>query len=273
MRQLSLAILSYESANKAMPPMASRNTGGGWWDDHGWYSLTGPYLGEGAWSDSIDFTVSFSSGRNFVARQGGENLKVHACPSGIGLQRNEWSSAAWARTLGNYVVNAGNTNYGQTAQNGPFLGAPFTFVRKTPLANITDGTTNTLMMSETLVLPSTVPWGGTYSDNQTSLGGQVFTGINPPNASVPDGIGYGRNGNMGMQAANLRYAEGGLLPLPTQLDNNPMPTYIGARSKHSTGVNASRCDASVEFYSNQIDLFVWRAMTSAQGGEPDLAGN
>ena len=43
--------------------------------------------------------------------------------------------------------------------------------------------------------------------------------------------------------------------------------WFTARSKHPGGVNALRCDGSVNFYSDSIDQFVWRALTSAAGGE------
>ena len=42
---------------------------------------------------------------------------------------------------------------------------------------------------------------------------------------------------------------------------------IGARSHHPGGVNATRCDASVDFYSDDIDEETWRALSSAAGGE------
>jgi prepilin-type processing-associated H-X9-DG protein len=43
--------------------------------------------------------------------------------------------------------------------------------------------------------------------------------------------------------------------------------YTGVRSRHSGGVNASRCDGSVAFYSDSIDPFVWNALCSAAGDE------
>ena len=43
--------------------------------------------------------------------------------------------------------------------------------------------------------------------------------------------------------------------------------HISARSKHPGGVNASRCDGSVSFYTDSIDLFVWNSLTSAAGNE------
>jgi prepilin-type N-terminal cleavage/methylation domain-containing protein/prepilin-type processing-associated H-X9-DG protein len=274
--QLAKAHLGYESAKMGLPPMATRHSGAIWWDDHGWYSQIAPYLGYGAWASTINYSVSFSDPANAMARRGGETVGVHECPSDIGLQRNEWTSDMWARTLGNYVVNAGGTNYGQqaTLDGRVFRGAPFTFVRNTPLSQITDGIAYTLLMSEIYVLPGTVEWGGAYSDVQTSIGGQTFTSYHRPNALAPDGIGYGRNGGLTVARADDRYRSAGLLPVPLDLGPPPEPTRITARSRHKGGVNASRCDGSVAFYSDSINDLVWRALASSRGGreEPQFQG-
>jgi prepilin-type processing-associated H-X9-DG protein len=42
---------------------------------------------------------------------------------------------------------------------------------------------------------------------------------------------------------------------------------MGARSLHTGGINTARCDGSVGFISNNIDLVAWNALGTAQGGE------
>jgi prepilin-type N-terminal cleavage/methylation domain-containing protein/prepilin-type processing-associated H-X9-DG protein len=266
--QLSKAILNYESSQGGLPPMASRHDGDNWWDDHGWFSLTAPYLGYDGWASRIDFTDQWYDPDNLQARRGAEAIKVHECPSDRGIQRCEWVNPNWARTLNNYVVNAGNTNYGQEDMtNNPFLGAPFTFVQRTPYSRITDGSSKTLMVSEVIAMPESVPWGGAYSDTTASLAGQVFTSFNGPNSSNPDGIAYGWQGGLPSAAAAIaRYQSAGLIPAPQNLGiNHPHPTRIHARSKHKGGVNASRCDGSVRFYSDTTSEVVWRALSTARG--------
>jgi prepilin-type processing-associated H-X9-DG protein len=276
LRQLSMAMLAYANANGGLPPMAMswdndhKNANqpgpGGWWDGHGWYSFVGSYIGESDWASLLDLSVSMSHANNAAARRGGIRLKVHACPADIGLQRNEWTSPAWARTRSNYVVNAGNTNYGQLEFGGPFLGAPFGPVSNTPLASITDGLPNTLMMSEIQVLPSTNYWGGIYSDTQTAIGGQIFTGRERPNSNIADNIVYGRGRPEDFFAIGV--------PLPTSIVTAPdiwRSVIIGARSRHEGGINASHCDGSVTFYADGIDLAVWRALSTAQGADAPIA--
>src|SRR5436190_797993 len=43
--------------------------------------------------------------------------------------------------------------------------------------------------------------------------------------------------------------------------------YFAARSKHRGGVNVSCCDASIHFVSDAVDLAIWRALSTAAGGE------
>jgi prepilin-type N-terminal cleavage/methylation domain-containing protein len=285
--QLSKAVMTYESTNKGFPPMAYAWPGGpnqpevdklagagGWFDDHGWYSMIGPYLGFDAWASRINFSVSMSHNSNEEARRGGMTIKVHECPSDMGMTRNEWASSAWARVHANYVVNAGNTNYGQTPMGSiQFLGAPFAGGTKTPLGRIADGTASTLMMSEIQVLPETTGWGGAYSDTQTALGGQTFTGRNTPNSRVPDNIIYGNGADALFDQIGIPDPDSDVtIPAGWMPADPRYSVYITARSKHRGGVNASRCDGSVTFYSDSISDQVWRALTSARGAtqEPQI---
>lgn len=297
-RQLTLAMLNYETAKGGLPHMAKYicnrgsnaylpdgcprgETDGAWWDDHGWYVPLMPYIEQVGLANRGDPRASLSSPANREARTA--FIPIHACPSDIGIQRNEWGSAAWARVRTNYVANAGNTVYGQIdvgrACPGPpttpaicrFGGAPMTWYEPTPLATITDGTANTLLMAEIKVLPENGPaWGGPLSDTTTALGGQSFTGMVPPNSGEPDTIARA-------WAEPEIYLQNGI-PVPTRapgairtLPGAPTePSYYQiqvSRSHHLGGVNASRCDGSVKFYNDSIDPFVWFALSSAAGEE------
>ncbi len=123
LKQLSLAMLNYESSRKGLPPMAKYWTNAkklagsptgpaSWYDDHGWYIPILAYLEEGAVASLVtNPKASFSDPVNRLAREA--FIPMMACPTDIGLQRNEWGNANWARVRSNYVVNAGNTVYGQ----------------------------------------------------------------------------------------------------------------------------------------------------------------
>ena len=44
------------------------------------------------------------------------------------------------------------------------------------------------------------------------------------------------------------------------------PTYA-ARSRHPGGVNTTFCDGSVKFIKDTININIWRALSTTQGGE------
>src|SRR5262249_55616671 len=59
---------------------------------------------------------------------------------------------------------------------------------------------------------------------------------------------------------------------PAVMDSNGhKQQWVTARSHHVGGVNASRCDATVKFYTDNIDPFIWNALSSAAG--EDLIGD
>ncbi|MFO0788438.1 MAG: DUF1559 domain-containing protein [Pirellulales bacterium] len=305
LRQLGVAMLNYESTKKGLPAMALCWTNadmaarypagypGSWYDDHGWYLPLMPYIEEAGLAGLVDVKKSFSDPANEQGRRA--LVPILACPSDIGLQKNEWSNATWARVRTSYVVNAGNTVYGQhdvgTCPFGTFPacirfgGAPFIPRKVNKLSRITDGTSSTLMMSEVLILPETDTWGGPYADTQTALGGQTFTGFHTPNAQGAANADalcrqgeWWTNQKSGWLQQGLPVSASGAPAAPVSAPSNApadaktdsnghKQQHICARSKHPGGVNASRCDGSVGFFTDDIDIVTWNAMTSASGGE------
>jgi prepilin-type N-terminal cleavage/methylation domain-containing protein/prepilin-type processing-associated H-X9-DG protein len=273
LKQLSLAMINFENNRGGFPAMAMGwvnkplHTGELWSDDHGWYSQIGGFIEQLGWTKWIDMSVSLGNAKNTVARRYMNPL--FACPSDRGLQRNQWDTDEWARLRGNYMVNAGNTNYGQTdIGTVKFLGAPFTYVKQTPTSKITDGLAHTLMMSEVRVLPELASdgsggWGGPPSDFETSLGGQIFNGWLPPNST--DGDMVARK----ILSASFYQTAG--IPVPVALsgddDTQTVAQSYAARSRHSGGVVATYCDGSVGFVSETISLPIWRGLTTAWGAE------
>ena len=262
-------MLNYESVMHQFPPGAitwatdplpPRITVGSWYDDHGWYTQIGGYLEEEAWFHSINFTVSFSDTSNDSARR--VVVSVYACPSD-GMKQNEWLSNTWGRWRGNFVVNWGTTNYGQTSKGGiNFAGAPFSYHRSARLREITDGVTYTLMMSECITVDDLGNqaggnWGGPISDFTTSLGGGTFQAWLTPNSPVPDDV---------TRTCPPSSAYNGL-PGCNLVGNDMTQQSLAARSHHPGGVNSSMCDGSVHFTSSEIDLNIWRSMSTSQGSD------
>jgi prepilin-type N-terminal cleavage/methylation domain-containing protein/prepilin-type processing-associated H-X9-DG protein len=192
----------------------------------------------------------------------GRRVPQYLCPSDNGLI--DQATGQYQRTRGNYVVNWGNALYDDTRTAAPgtafiqFQG-PFYHLngrRATPgsttFSTITDGTSNTLMMSEALIakVPTDNDWRG---DIHNDDGVFRFHTVTTPNSSAPDLI------------SSTTFFTPNTDPLmPVALGN---PQRAAARSRHPTGVNASMCDGSVRFMRNSIDITTWMAMGSMAGGE------
>jgi prepilin-type N-terminal cleavage/methylation domain-containing protein/prepilin-type processing-associated H-X9-DG protein len=184
-------------------------------------------------------------------------------------------------TFHNYVANLGNTTRGRispyflTSTGAPnvYGGAPFiefiarntgnwadyyswivhdnTYKEVVRPAEIMDGTSNTLLFSETVQgrdgdLRGFTWWGG----------GAHFETFLTPNTSQPDVL----------EAAGYCKLANPLNPpcagRSTALTNQES---IAARSRHPGGVHASFCDGSVRFVINNIALDTWRWLGTAAG--------
>jgi prepilin-type N-terminal cleavage/methylation domain-containing protein len=183
----------------------------------------------------------------------GQYVAIYYCPSDIGI---DLSNDYYARRRGNYVVNWGNYIYGYTAKI--LDEAPFSHIkgdrsnpRKVDFANITDGTSNTLLMSECLKAwtPSDHDWRGDIHNDDGEF--RFHTKLTP-NTSVPDvfqSTWFENTGDPKMP----------IVPGAAQV--------CAARSRHTGGVNAALCDASVRFVSDDVGQDVWQAMGSMNGNE------
>jgi prepilin-type N-terminal cleavage/methylation domain-containing protein/prepilin-type processing-associated H-X9-DG protein len=183
----------------------------------------------------------------------GQKVPTYYCPSDAGADLDA-PNATYQRRRGNYVVNWGPTPYG-TAPNQSQL-APFGEIggnRSTPqitrMASITDGTSNTLMMSEALMATShdDNDWRGDILNDD---GVFKFMTITTPNSSAPDIVNWAAPNGDPLMPVNTSGAE-----------------YSAARSRHTGGVNVSLCDGSVRFVSNSIPLGTWQALGTMNGNE------
>ena len=187
-------------------------------------------------------------------------LSVMTCPSDT---QQTFVTGGNNITLHNYVVNMGNTGiirnpnsnvevvnaYGSSGVI--YGGAPFKVSQQMTIQGISDGSSNTLMVAETLQGANNdlrgLTWWGYGSGFMTYLG---------PNSSSPDimqDASYCKN-----QPPNAPC----FAPYTTD-----QPITLAARSRHTGGVNAALGDGSVRFFSNSVDLLTWRALGTAQGGE------
>ncbi len=259
MKQWGLAMHNFHDAFKKFPKGASN---GGTEKRQTWVMYLWPYVEQTALYSAADLKEHFYLPPNTIGNTMngacGKRVPIYLCPSDTGTI--DQNVGFYQRTRGNYVVNWGNVWYGQPDNTSPPPPnkAPFfsiNGVRGTPgkvtFGSITDGTSNTLLMSEYLMAKSSADndWRG---DIQNDDGVFRFHTLLTPNTSSPDIIlngWYQVTGDPRMPAAT-----------GTQQRN-------AARSRHTGGVNAARCDGSIGFVSNSVDLVTWQALGSMNGGE------
>lgn len=190
-------------------------------------------------SPNVDFVTS-------------KRLAVLTCPSDI-INPGAIVTGGLPITSHNYVANYGNTNNYQVDITTPatvkYLGAPFGFapdIKK--LISIVDGTSNTLMFSETVQGKGSDLRGFTWW-----APGAQFTSFYPPNTSSPDIV-----------TQNCTNTPAENLPC---VDNGGAWNILAARSRHPGGVNVAMCDGTVRFVPQSITIDVWRALSTIAGNE------
>lgn len=255
LKQWALALHSFNDA-KGQFPKGSSN--GAALKRQTWVMYVWPYIEQSSLASQNNYNEHFYLAPGTIAftMNGlcGKRVPMYLCPSDGGTI--DQNIGQYQRTRGNYVVNWGNSWYGQNPQ--PTGAAPFwhtngsrTTPAKVSARDIVDGTSNTLMVSEYLIAQSANDndWRG---DIHNDDGVFRFHTLLTPNASAPDIILNGW-----FQATN----------------DGKMPAAVGtqqrnaARSRHPGGVNAAQCDGSVRFVGNTVSLAVWQAMGTMNGRE------
>jgi prepilin-type N-terminal cleavage/methylation domain-containing protein/prepilin-type processing-associated H-X9-DG protein len=256
LRQWGVSLQLYHGAHKQFPIGATaipRQT---------WVMRVWPYIEQNSLASrndlKIDFYVPPVTIANTMNGLGGQPVPIYNCPSDIGIDQ---TSGYYQRRRGNYVINWGNATYGGAIIESLLLGvAPFSHIggrRETPrivkISSITDGTSNTLMMSEYLKAhsPDDNDWRGDIHNDE---GVFRFHTIQTPNSTAADVIANGWFQEIGD-------------PLMPAVAGSFARQQNAARSRHTGGVNALHCDGSIVFYSDSIATSVWQALGTMDGGE------
>ena len=251
LKNFALAFQTFHDANRKFPIGGTNNSAATavprtWrqtWTMHIW-----PYIEQGNLAAASNMMERFHVPPNTVydTLNGttGRQIPIYYCPSDNGTR--DQNVGRHQRVRGNYVMNWGNVWYGQPDNSNPppLPGrAPFFNLngnRSTPgkvtFGSITDGTSNTLLMSEYLMAKSSGDndWRG---DIHNDDGVFRFHTLLTPNTSSPDLI---QNGWFQVTGDPMMPAAAG-----AQQRN-------AARSRHTGGVNAARCDGSIGFVSNSV---------------------
>jgi prepilin-type N-terminal cleavage/methylation domain-containing protein len=254
LKQHAIAMHNYHDTFGTFPMAASHGgPADAWGATSGlvWLRACLPFIEQNNLYDRWDYTKDYYQGTDNVNLTIIRTpLKAHMCPS-------DSPAKTWNSTPNyNYAVNLGATDRSRTAtstldSNAKFQGAPFESFSKRAysMAAITDGTSNTLMLSE-------VRQGQVGSDLRGLIWYGSHTGFNAvyaPNSKNPDVLAAGFCNDPGNRPLGLPCTGGS-------------PEMFSSRSRHPGGVQSALCDASVRFVPQTIDILVWRNLSSSQDG-------
>jgi prepilin-type N-terminal cleavage/methylation domain-containing protein/prepilin-type processing-associated H-X9-DG protein len=271
LRQWALAMHNFHDVNNNLPyfsqSIPNRQT---------WAPFVMPYLEQANLVSAYTLSTHWYNAPNLAVTQ--IQLPIFYCPSD--RPKAMWlDQTGYISARGNYLVNYGNLTWGNDTAFGPGHG-PFGVTTITSAASsqytpyqcrfaqITDGTSNTLLMSEVIVARQDNNQGGAGVWQNGDFRGHIwhdawmsspahcpnlFMTINGPNSTVPDNALCGTIPNTD--------------PKMPCVSGSSTSRVNSARSRHPSGVNASLCDGSVRFFPDSINLTAWRAYGSMDGGE------
>ncbi|MCR9293662.1 MAG: DUF1559 domain-containing protein [bacterium] len=265
LKQLSLALHNYESAYKRFP--AGRNE-----LRHSPHSALLPFIEQTNLGQLIDFRVRWDHPNNAQALA--TEIAIYRCPSDpVQSAPNTWGSTNYRSSQGSGLLwglppsDPSDVNYGMPAPNGVLI--PNLYLR---FGDITDGTSNTAAFSEhglgdfsnAISSPTDTFWPHTHPDNpdQAILDCQSIDVLDLQYQRVSD-VGAPWMNGYHSTTAYFHVAP----PNSRSCMFPPGRIATAAQSYHPGGVNFSRCDGSVSFVSQSIDVATWRALGSRNGGE------
>ena len=288
LKQIALACHAAHAAGQAFPYGRKYDV----WDSYTWSQQILPYIEQTAvyelyWTLPQRGIVQSTPGPNSPIGDDARlrearhtRIAAYYCPSDRSPTENEISTAAYGFMRGNYSGCAGsgdmygNSVDGTTGPWGPGVfsvlpGQSFDVGASVPtwttrVSDVRDGTSNTLMFSETLV-PDVPNWGGPIGETiYGNMGGALFSAALTPNSTASDRV----IGPCPHQQGDTGYgAPCAMIASHAWWTPSAQGAYAAARSRHSGGVNAAMTDGSVRFVSNSVDQVVWRSTGTRAGNE------
>ena len=258
LRQIGLAVLNYESAQRSFPEGANSGEVGFPFGDPEWpYFLhyIMPYIEEAAIYDLmapkqlVTLPDPWEAGVNDWPQSIRVPLSSFLCPSDNSIPSGlkDQADTPWPLPISNYLGYFSGRNDAEVVSDPKGMQAVFGVNRGAELRHIKDGTSKTMVAGEYLTGVPTDARGWFY----TNRSGQKFMMVtNTPNSTSPD---------------NLFFSH---CTPPHDLPERNLPcdpgpffaNFVSSRSYHPDGVLSVFADGHVMFAPDSIDLATWRAL-------------
>jgi prepilin-type N-terminal cleavage/methylation domain-containing protein/prepilin-type processing-associated H-X9-DG protein len=271
LKQLALALHNYESAFGFFPPsrlgndVAIEGRGSGSSSYQSWTTLILPFAEQGNLQNLMNFNSAWSSLENRPAV--GTSVAFMVCPSAPGSDRFDrfWVDGAAAGDYGsiNEIKDKVYTRVLNLPDPGDFARAGvLSKGRNNPIRDITDGTSNTLMIGEAAGQPTVWTSRGQmnaamfamYDDDKAVQHNGAFVAADGTGWADPD-CGFSINGA----------TQDGLTKYGPFMINAINVSEVFAF--HPAGANFARADGSVRFVAETVDPLLFVSSVTRAGGE------
>lgn len=292
LKQIGLALHNYLSSSNVFPPSycIGQDKGGSW----SIHARLLPYVDQANAYNLADLTKGYGDAPNSTNGITAQYLPFLRCPDEVNGINSAPSPTSAGYFPPNYAYNLGSWKIFTPASavlasgGAPGDGAFAPNSNFNP-AHFTDGTTNTLCVSEVKCYTPNIGNDALATDTPPTLATILSYSSGSFTASVPGSTGGHRewtdgkvhetgfttaftpntkvmitNGTVTVDGDYISCKERG-----TSATCAGKPTYgaVTTRSFHVGSVNSALMDGSVRTFSNNIDANVWRALGTRSGGE------
>ena len=261
LKQMALALHNYHDTHRVFPPgyVIQRNPGvttdcadGNGTNCYGWGAMVLPFVEQAALYDQLKGeTNNFAANRSWSCDGGmtardvvRQVLTAFVCPSDAkGPISTTANASGNCAAKSNYIGVAGG-NWGSACNNadGMFYGNSDTRMR-----DVTDGTSNTLMVGEREAKTNTARRDG------------IWIGTNGSKPSWDNSIGHGDAlGGTGSSSATTRER--------TKINYQGTSANVAFSSLHKGGAQFALADGSIRFLSENIDQGTFRWLGQKDDG-------
>ncbi|MEN6496664.1 MAG: DUF1559 domain-containing protein, partial [Thermoguttaceae bacterium] len=270
----------YHDTHRKFPAYQYNVAGTSSWLGHGAFTMILPFIEQRPVYDKVDFRLAWDSG----SQPNATKIATFICPSDVAYPDQ-------SRPGNNYVVCAGARVNLYDTGNPVDASGIFVRYRESSFADIQDGSSNVIMLSELLKGDGNNGALNKERDFTYQLSG--YTDQFPSQSQIEslgatcDGTANSwHNSNAGRE---WMASFPGMLAFNTVAPPNwkhvscctgsdygytcDRNGIVPPRSKHPGGVNVALGDASVRFISETIDLLTWQRAGARADGNPIQLGN
>ncbi len=273
LKQIALGFHNYHDTHKTFPAYQYPVTGTYSWQGHGPLTMILPYIEQTTIYDKVDFQQRWDAGVHWPLRI--TKIGAFICPSDLPYPDTRFGGTNYA-VCGGADVDFYRTG-GSVAGTGVFMRR-----RDTRIAEILDGTSNTIMLGEILK--------GDNSSSTRTLERDLTNQLTIPTSQFPSSAEIEAAG-VACDANSYQQSNAGrdwMASFPGHVAFNtvapPNWPHIGCckgggfgyacdrhgiippRSLHPGGVNTATADGSVHFISETIDFSMWQYLGARKDG-------